>query len=822
MSASNVISKNFGNFKGLDLRSSDLQRGDGYCSEMLNCIQNKANVMSKRKGYQQKATSVAGRGMTVFANLNSTTNTFTEEILTVGETLYKVVQSTLRVTYTGIDVAYLSILFVSGAYTLSITINQSEVLGLSLGKGRNEITPVNLNAVVTAINLLSGFSASVIGTGTIPAAFLLAQEYNLLVSTVAQDLIAHSSVAVNSPQAIMLPTTQTYINDDSFINASMVNARNVLFIGTGYDDLLKYDGQNLYKAGVPAPTAPTAIANATVTTINNSALKHLVTYIQKDAKGNIIEGIPSITAASLNIMNVGINVTVTNLLAASGFNTNCGVVNGNQTTVTTLTLASGHTLKVGDTAYFYNAVSVSYVERLISAITATTIVIAGAAVTITNNAVISNNLRIAIYRNNAAGTTFSLTAEIPNNSLSATQLHIDIKTDANLGAEYIPPIKPHGLPPKGRFLNFFRNQLFIADNLNTVNYSDIDSPEYFPPGDNGFDVFSNRGDNITGLGSLPNVFVVFKSKSIHAASGDFTEDAFRLDQVNKGEIGCVAHHTIQEVNGSLFFLSEKGVFSITNSSELTELSYNIEPEFTKPQLTYNLKKAVAINWLFQDLYLVLLPTEATTGANKYLDNNSSSMFAYDYVRSSWYQWDNVNCLGGMILYQNVAWFTERAYSSVLGTPVFGVFKFNNTGSYLDYIDHDAAIVFSYSSPWEAGGQPSLYKKFLRLKLYSLEGDYKDGEIIPFSVVATYQFDFVPNNIGTSSLNFTGGGLGYGDDAYSDDAYGSSNLLEVVARLPSTKCRSLRLILSNSTLLENILISGYEFEIVAPFKGFIKE
>lgn len=822
MSAPNVLAKNFGNFKGLDTRSSDLERPDGYCSDMLNALVNKAGVLSKKKGYQQKSLSSAGRGMSVFANLDLDTNLITEEIVAVGTTLYKKQENSLIVTYTGAAVAYMSILFVDTEYVCSITVDQTEVLNFSLGTGRDEASPVTITILSAAIDALADFTSSVSGTASVPAAYLDAQEYILLSPAVAESLTAHSFVAVNSPQATMFTNTQAHINDNDFINASMVNAQNVMYIGTGYDDLMKYDGQNLYKAGMPTGVAATISATADVTTINNSALKYLVVYYQKDAKGNIVEGIASAASNALNISNDGISVVLTNILAASTFNTNCAQVDGAQVSVNTITVDASHTLKVGDTAYFYDSVSSAYVEREVTAIAATTVTIAGAAVTVADNAIISNNLRISLYRNVSAGTTYSLVTELPNNSFTANQTYVDLIPDASLGAEYIVPIKPHGLPPRGRFLNYYRSQLFIADNLNTVNYSDIDSPEYFPPGDNGFDVYTNRGDTITGLGSLPNLFFVFKGKSIHAASGDFAEDSFRRDQVNKGEIGCVAHHTIQEVNGSLFFLSEKGVFSISDSAVLTEVSKDIEPEFTKPGLLYNKKKAVALNWLFQDLYLVMVPTEASTAGAFYLDSENSKVFAYDYSNPRWYTWDNINALGGMVLYENVCWFNERRYSTVSGTVMAGIYRFNNTGTYLDYIDHDAAINFSYSTLWEAGGQPSLYKKFLRLKMYSLDGDYRDGEIIPFSVDVAFQFNYIPNDIGTTNLDFTGGGFGYGDDAYSDDAYGSSNLLEVVKRCPATKCRSFRMIFTNNELLENILISGYELELAVPFQNYVKE
>jgi hypothetical protein len=114
-----------------------------------------------------------------------------------------------------------------------------------------------------------------------------------------------------------------------------------------------------------------------------------------------------------------------------------GHVGVEQVSVSTITVDDGsggsHTMKVGQTAYFYDSVSASFVTREITAVAATTITIAGAAVTVADNAVISNNLRIMILRTVSTGTIYKFVAEIPNNSFSATQVYTDATADASLG-----------------------------------------------------------------------------------------------------------------------------------------------------------------------------------------------------------------------------------------------------------------------------------------------------------------------------------------------------------------------------------------------------
>src|SRR4051812_29416776 len=66
-----------------------------------------------------------------------------------------------------------------------------------------------------------------------------------------------------------------------------------------------------------------------------------------------------------------------------------GTVNGAQASVHTITLSAGHSFHVGQYAHFLDSVSATTVDRYIQATTATSIVISGAAVTVTNGESIS-------------------------------------------------------------------------------------------------------------------------------------------------------------------------------------------------------------------------------------------------------------------------------------------------------------------------------------------------------------------------------------------------------------------------------------------------
>jgi hypothetical protein len=294
----------------------------------------------------------------------------------------------------------------------------------------------------------------------VPAAFLsIVRNCNLVDGDCTTD--AGYWTDVNETTTNALNGSYTNRNQSYFENASFVQLNNVVYIANGYDELQKYDGQTIYRAGLPKPSSITsALGGAGAITGNN--YYHVAVYEQIDAVGNINYGNELMVSTGLNAVAQSMDVTVANIQAGSGFNTNCAIVNGAQVAVTTITVDDGsggsHTMKVGDTAYFYDSISASYVERNITAINATSITIAGAAVTVADNAVISNNLRIMLFRNETAALTpevFYLVAEIPNNSFAATQSYNDNITDANLGEEFIPPINARDLPPKGKYVSSY-------------------------------------------------------------------------------------------------------------------------------------------------------------------------------------------------------------------------------------------------------------------------------------------------------------------------------------------------------------------------------
>lgn len=823
-----TLSKSFSNHFGLDLKSSDINRPDQYASDMMNAQYAQSGDLEKRRGYKAVSDSQGGYGLVTYNKINPTSGLEEPELISISNKLHRLEEATLTVTYVGADTtAIISIYFDpdAGEYICELTEGTAVVLTSSLGIGFDELTPKSVNTLRGEIDALANFTATVSGTNTMPAAFLdIQRNYNL----VSNPLLVKARIWVDVNKTVTSPLagSETNKNATDFENVSTAQIDNVLYLSNGYDYLLKYDGQTVYRAGIPQPVAPTdALGGAGALT---GSYFHRLTYIQIDNVGNVTEGnISSVSNTVVPAAN-SINVTASNILAASGFNTNCAVVAGAQVAVNTITVDDGsggsHTMQVGDTAYFFDSISASYVTREVTAIAATTITVAGAAVTVADNAVISNNLRIGVWRNKNGGTSVFLVAEIPNNSFTATQVYNDNIADGSLGAQFIPPLADRSLPPKGKYIASFNGQLIVSGQIESPNeifWSDIDGPEYFPAfGTNQAIVQNDLGDKITGIKQNNESFAIFKTKSIHILTGDLANNNIRIDVLTK-DTGCVAHATIEEVTGDLYFLSDQGIYSITSGQLPKERSVLISSVFKEVGLDSEeelvLKRAVAINHRDNEQYWCFIPAESTASGERYANSNSV-LFVEDYYRQAWLKWDNLNMQGGAAIFESLLHFSERRFSDFNSTVDHILYREMNSNDSWDYQDNADPIDWEYDTNWYSFGEPSVFKKINKIKGFAIN-EINNND---FTVDVLSEFNYVKDVTKHDfTLDFSSGGEGYGVEEYGNPAYGSPVEPNVKHKL-NGKFRSIRLRFMNSEPQQNVKLTGWELEIATPFRPNIKE
>lgn len=835
--------KRYQNFFGIDLKSNDLAFPEQFASGVDNVQFTFTGTLEKRAGYQATAEEGGKYGLFTYNRVDEN-GIEQPEVLGCSETIQRLSTTTMAVTYSGsAQICEFSLLYDTGTSVFRCVIQEgtTEVLNYSVGLGRDEFAPITIAALQTAINALTGFSATVTGDSLVPAAFLQLQPVVSIVGAPVsltarywQDL----NVAPQTGKTGPLDGSESRKNDITFENVTSVQLQNCIYFSNGYDPVLKYDGQNVYRAGLP-PASDGSNGTYTITATGTAGAGRVYIwrgqFVQVDANGNVIEG-NTTYSPEYAFADPGTNpatVTVSNIQAGSGFNTNCALITGTATG-TAIPVSSGHTMKAGDTAYLWDTVTGDYVTRKVVSVGATTVTVdssVGYTNSTTNNQnVISNNLRIKILRNQNTGVSPTLwfrVVEIPNNSFAATSTYTDNTADANLFTQFLELSTDRSPPVKGKYLSAYQNLMITAgdpSNPNQVSVSDLENPEYFPLVFNQFTVTNLQGDMITGIAPASESFIVFQSRAIHAITGDVPTQSFRVDVITQ-DIGCVAHATIKDVRGKLCFLSPVGPRIMQGASipaglgtaQDNPLNSRIDPLFNvrgqDSDEVLRLKRAVALNDRRGERYLIFIPAESVQSGTRY-SNSSSKTLVYDYTRDAWVIWSNLDMTGGVTTDNDdrEILFIERRDSDPTGAVSVAryLYRFNTTSTQYDYQDHDEPISMVYKSPWEFVGNVAVLKNFQRIKVYSAEG-IDGGFVLEIETEKDFTAD-AP--ISTCSINFESDG--YGQGQYSLDPWGDPTGPGFKHKLSNGRATSLRVIFKNSQPQKNVAVTGYELEINAPY------
>lgn len=838
---------------GVNLRLPETLKNVQSARDGLNWRLTPSLDLVKREGFQLKATSDVGYGLAVYEKREATAalgvagfgdfimgadpfgspttlgfGTIAFDLVGLDDVPKVWTTFNFGITYAGSNAATVTIKATSATdVSLILTDNGVEVLNTDLGTG-TEVSPVDLDALKVLVDAISDFSSTVAtGSGAIPAAFLDYQNAQSLTSAVEFEVGGGYWASINSPLTTPLAKVAERISLADFENPDTVSVNGVLYIVNGYDDMMKYDSQNLYRAGMKQGSDPTgAVDTGTGVGVTfDGVWNYRVTYEQIDAIGNTLQG--QISSDSADIDNsagpYAIDVTLTNITASEGYNTNCGLSTSIHTSTNVATdqeridlddsAGGAHTLKVGDTAYFYDTVSSAYVTKEVLAITSSTATLSSTvSVGLTDNSVVSNNLRIKLWRAEVVGavdpvlTDYKLVVSAPNNSYTSTQSYKDEVIPASLGAEYVQLNKTEGVPPDCKYIVQWRNQIVMTGNpgaptrLYYSEFSDSTNPENFPAV-NVKEVPQGGGGRVTGIAVLDRNLFIFNEDRVWIGEGNLAEDFLRIDSL-ADNIGCVAHHTIQVIDNSVYFLSNKGVARVTRSGssyKVENISSPIDPIFklgANNDYRDSFLRAVATSWIAENKYVLHMPSETTASGFTYADSDSRS-YVYDIERNAWFIWSNMNAHGGMVEWDDgnsgdVLWFHSR---EAAGSHL--LHRTNLTKSEIDYVDHTSAIsgvAFEYWPQWDFLRSPKDRKIYTDLSIdtfvktsdlaYTPTGDITVGVYHNFNP-STELYSF------TSSL------------LIDDRSITESLSHEVV--------RSIGLKFSNNTLNKQTLISGWALE-----------
>ena len=670
------------------------------------------------------------------------------------------------VTFSGVTGAVLA----SYRTQLIIQFNQP------LGKGYGIASPFTVAQLGTMLSSVPDVFVTATGDISIPAAFIEVTDLTLIPQNSAAILEFYYWESCNRTMAITFPGLLASLDTEDYRNATFAAFQNDIYIADAFDPVQKYDGQTVYRAGMPIGDK-TVLTNMGAGNVDVGDHNYYISYEQIDATGRLVEGILSIPAP-INIPGPAseIQVAVTNLLQGSGWNTDCAIISAPYGPGNTIPVTAPHTMRPGDTAYFIDTAGVPQTRNVVS-VTATSIDIDGAPVTVTNvtawQKVISNNLKINIYRTKATGTEPFFVIAIPNNSYAATTDYLDNVADSTLGLQYLFPIDPHYPPPQVAVVFAFKNiMIYAADPLNDdyVWFSDANMPEYVNQAftensePNRF-VLDSSSDAVVGVGVAGSTLVVFKNFSIYAVSGDITTGQFTSIAVCQGSnIGCVAHATILSVGGMLYFLHTNGLYCMSESNIFPTdqlgnpipLTIPIDKFFRfedsqQVNQQFQLKRAVAVNYRKDNQYILFLPCENQSTLSLILPkaaNDYSRNLCYDYQGKNWFEWTNINAAGGFIVDGDDLIWQERRLATTgdIVEVVANTAKQHRKYLLIDQADHVTPIRVTWISSWEDLTQPRVRKKFVRAALLfdNISAQFLT-EYIVSPILVEFNIDFVAGN-----------------------------------------------------------------------------
>lgn len=830
---------------GLDLRSNDLLRNPDAASRCTNVDFRRTGTKTMRKGSKVISSSAGVCGSARYARISTADASETNEKLLLSDQLYKLSTGTLGIVYTpGTVYSAINVNILLDTTTRTwhfvIIADGTTLLDFNMGVGIEEVTPLNMSDLMAAINAVAGFAATNTGSN-ISCAFLpslFSESFSANVISIPYEY----ATVVNQAASGSNPFAALYAKRNSleFEHASNANLKNVIYFATGYDELTKYDGQKVYRAGMPKPSTPSAAVVASATGLTGTNIRFRISFRQVDAQNNSIEGIISDASGLVSPAADNVDVTYSRIAPSQGFNTDVATVNGIQAGVSTITVDAGHTIKVGDVIYLNNTATGLFVTRTITAITATTIAFAPAEGVVsvadynsaTGAGVISANLRVAVYAQQVTDGSYYFIAEFPHDSTTASPTMR--LTQTAFGGELIFPITgtESGLPPQGRYVAAHKGLLFISGNLSNydrIYHSDSSSPEAFPPSANFSDIRTQVQSAMSGLYATHEYLAIFKRNSSHTLTGDFDTEGFfrfRIDDISLST-GCQSHRAIVQVSdGSLLFVHTKGVYRRVAEGEPVEVSGSILPIFARRESSSDrvlmLRRSQAVYDQLNEKVLFFLPCESV-GTDRYANSNSKTLVLdVGAPAPRWMDWSAINAAGGFIIVDDSLYWIERALDSVTGSVRYSVNKRLALGNEYDYVDHYLPIPYEYVSGWDSGDGKShtTYEKPLRLKLFSQDEEISSS----FSINVDMNTDFVGGLV-QSMLVFdfgSGSSSGYGLEPYGLDSYGAPQQPTLMRKLASRKTQTWRYRFYKEFLYEFPIISSYETEVANAYVPMMKK
>jgi len=260
---------------------------------------------------------------------------------------------------------------------------------------------------------------------------------------------------------------------------------------------------------------------------------------------------------------------------------------------------------------------------------------------------------------------------------------------------------------------------------------------------------------ITGVRRCNDSMIIFKNRGVFSIDGTLIDGEFQIRKITTNFAGCTSHKSILEADEGLYFQAHNGLY-FTNAISVKKISYEIDSVFGSAD--YDKTRAVRLKKKQKSLFYV--PT-------------LSKVVVVDYYYNQIYFWDSVTASSG---------FVENSLGDVFFSNGSSIYKFNNS-----YSDNGSAINAYYATTWHHAGEPSLNKKWLSIRTFSLA----TGLDSIFNLTIKTQGDWDTTDLTTNTILF-----------------GANDQTKFTMLDMKTK-RSLRFIFSNAINNQNLVITGYE-------------
>lgn len=823
-------------FIGVDVVSPLSARTPASAQTLKNWMFFPSQSLGPRPGWKYKALNQAGGGYGLYVRDEDGMDETTKVL--VGDRLYTVEQGSFTISYAGALPVSLAILYdvETSEWALQLTEDSTVVLFQGLGLGVDTLTPYTLTDLKAVIDSLVNFSATIVGDGTTPAAFLptiQAQGIDGGSYSIEFDYVQVVRKPIGAPDNF---TNHQAARDlESHRLATFLSHAQNLYIATEEDKPQKYDGRICYNMGM----ARGALTSATPTGAGSltATWYYTVRYSHVDAKGNYIPGSNTDLVLASPSSDAQVDLVIPTLQTSSGYSTDYAKVNGNQGPVTAITVDSGHTLQIGDRVTLIDrslsgAALREAVTRTVTNVGATSVTL-DSAVTVLDNDIISQSLLIEIYRTKSGGARLYTVAIIPNDPSVTSVTYSDSVTDVNLGAEFFEPLRQPDPPPTGGVITAHQGLPIITriqGSPNEIAWAEPDNLEGFNEAEGRRIVYSPKGGSITAIWSTISALEIFFPTSLSRFTGTLADGLLTLRSVSKA-LGCPHYNCIQQLdNGQLIWLSNKGPRQMGPGGFPQGVGIPWDSILRRPRAEdrrYILERSFVIDNPDESMCMFFLNCESESGG--VYTNSFCEIWVFDYQLDAprWVgPWTNMNMGGGAVVVDGVLSFVEKKLEGVSSTIVNNVRECLNRKDDFDSIDHSQAIPMLWKPGFEDLGNKFFKKTFESIRVYSADPQNVSG----FTLIVGIEKNFSEFEVCNFLLTIGKGGAaeGWGFDPWGSFPWGHPQSEPTEERIPCSPTfdnagNALRPTFKHETIYERPIISSFGLAVRMNYQfGYAKE